>query len=331
MSAILVAPRGGWRIVAGKEFADHILSARFYVLLVILGLAAGVPLVLAAEQIRSLADSVSGAQAVFLALFIIGPRDVSIFNLSVTVESFVALAAPLLGIAFAFDAINGERADGTLPRLVSQPIHRDDIVNGKFTAALAVIALVLVATITVIAGVGLLRLGIVPEWSEVLRLILWVGVTLVYVALWLAFGLLLSVLIRRAATAALVGFGVWMLIAMFGQFIANLVLAVIAPLSGALTADQAIATLQLRAFVLRLLPTTLYNEASTVLLNPSLTQSSTPATIGQAIQAQQQIPTLLSLDQSLLLVWPQVVVLLSLTVLCFAGAYIRFMREEVRA
>ena len=331
MSAIPQAPRGGWRIVAAKEFADHILSARFYVLLVVLGLAAGVPLILAAEQIRSLADSVSGAQAVFLALFVIGPRDVSIFNLSVTVESFVALAAPLLGIAFAFDAVNGERADGTLPRLVSQPIHRDDIVNGKFAASLGVIALVLAATITAIAGVGLLRLGIVPEWSEVLRLVLWVGVTLVYVALWLAFGLLLSVTIRRAATAALVGFGVWMLIAMFGQFIANLVLAVIAPLSGALTPDQAIATLQLRAFVLRLLPTTLYNEASVVLLNPSLTQSSTPATIGQAIQAQQQIPTLLSLDQSLLLVWPQVVVLLALTVLCFAAAYVRFMREEVRA
>lgn len=331
MTAQPMAPTRGWRIVAAKEFADHILSARFYVLLVILGLAAGVPLVLAAEQIRSLADSVSGAQAVFLALFVIGPRDVSIFNLNVTVESFVALAAPLLGIAFAFDAVNGERAEGTLPRLVSQPIHRDDIVNGKFAAALAVIALVLVAVIAVIAGVGLLRLGIVPEWSEVLRLVAWVIVTLVYVALWLAFGLLLSVVIRRAATAALVGFGVWMLVALFGQFIANLALAVIAPLSGALTPDQAIATLQLRAFVLRLLPTTLYNEASVVLLNPALTQSSTPATIGQAIQAQQQIPTLLSLDQSLLLVWPQVVVLLALMALCFAAAYIRFMREEVRA
>ncbi|MEK6720008.1 MAG: ABC transporter permease subunit [Chloroflexota bacterium] len=331
MSAVPIAPRGGWRIVAGKEFADHLLSVRFYILLIILGLAAGVPLFLAAEQIRSLASQVSGAQAVFLALFVIGPQDVSIFNLNVTVQSFVALAAPLLGIAFAFDAVNGERAEGTLPRLVSQPIHRDDIINGKFTAALAVIALVLVAVVAIIAGVGLLRLGIVPEWSEVVRLVLWLGVTVVYVSLWLAFGLLLSVVVRRAATSALVGFGVWMLIAMFGQFIANLLLAFIAPLSAGLTADQAIATLQLRAFILRLLPTTLYNEASVVLLNPSLTQSSSPATIGQAIQAQQQIPTLLSLDQSLLLVWPQVVVLLALTVLCFAAAYVRFMREEVRA
>ena len=36
-------------------------------------------------------------------------------------------------------------------------------------------------------------------------------------------------------------------------------------------------------------------------------------------------------DQSLLLVWPQVVVLIALTVACFAAAYALFMRQEVRA
>jgi ABC-2 type transport system permease protein len=33
---------------------------------------------------------------------------------------------PLLGIAFGFDAINNERAERTLPRLLPQPIWRDD-------------------------------------------------------------------------------------------------------------------------------------------------------------------------------------------------------------
>jgi ABC-2 type transport system permease protein len=80
-----------------------------------------------------------------------------------------------------------------------------------------------------------------------------------------------------------------------------------------------------------LLPTTLYNEASTVLLNPSATFASTPPTVGENIQVLQQAPTLLSLDQSLLIVWPHVVVLLALTVACFAVAYVKFMRQEVRA
>jgi ABC-2 type transport system permease protein len=274
---------------------------------------------------------VSGAQAVFLALFIIGPQDVSIFGLDVSVQGFIGLAAPLLGIAFAFDAINGERAQGTLPRLVAQPIHRDNVINGKFVASLAAITLVLLAVVLLISGFGLLRLGIVPQWAEVLRLILWFVLTVVYVALWLAFGLLISVLVRRAATAALVGFGIWMLIAMFGRFIVNLLLAAVAPISTSAPIDQTLGTYQLHSFVLRLLPTTLYGEASSVLLNPSLTQTSVPATLSQLSQVQQQVPTLLSLDQSLLLVWPHLVALVALTVTCFAIAYVRFMREEVRA
>ncbi len=325
-------PQNGWLVVAAKEFADHVISVRFFVLLIVLGLAAGIPLFLATEQIHDLASQVSGAQAVFLALFIIGPQDISIFGLDVNVQGFIGLAAPLLGIAFAFDAVNGERAQGTLPRLVAQPIHRDDVINGKFIASLAAITLVLLSVVLVISGFGLLRLGIVPAWSEVLRLIVWFAVTVAYVALWLAFGLLLSVIVHRAATAALIGFGVWMGIAMFGRFLLNLVLGAIAPVTDATAVDRALGLYQLHAFVLRLLPTTLYSEASSVLLNPQLTATSTPATLGQLAQAQQQVlPTLRSLDQSLLLVWPHVVALVALTVICFAIGYIQFMRQEVRA
>ena len=324
-------PRSGWLVVASKEFADHVLSVRFFVLLIVLGLAAGIPLFLATERIHELASQVSGAQAVFLALFIIGTQDVSIFGLDVSVQGFIGLAAPLLGIAFAFDAVNGERAQGTLPRLVAQPIHRDDVINGKFVASLAAITLVLLSVVLLIAGFGLLRLGIVPAWSEVLRLIVWFVVTIAYVAVWLAFGLLLSVVVHRAATAALIGFGVWMAVAMFGRFLLNLVLGAIAPVTDSTAVDRALGLYQLHSFVLRLLPTTLYSEASSVLLNPSMTGTNTPATLGQLTQAQQQIPTLLSLDQSLLLVWPHVVALVALTVVCFAIGYIQFMRQEVRA
>jgi ABC-2 type transport system permease protein len=318
-------------VVAAKEFADHVLSVRFFVLLIVLGLAAGIPLFLATERIHELASQVSGAQAVFLALFIIGPQDVSIFGLDVSVQGFIGLTAPLLGIAFAFDAVNGERAQGTLPRLVAQPIHRDDVINGKFVASLAAITLVLLSVVLLISAFGLLRLGIVPTWSEVLRLVVWFIVTIAYVGVWLAFGLLLSVVAHRAATAALIGFGVWMAVAMFGRFLLNLVLGAIAPVSDATAVERALGLYQLHAFVLRLLPTTLYSEASSVLLNPSLTGTNTPATLGQLTQAQQQIPTLLSLDQSLLLVWPHVVALVALTVICFAIGYIQFMRQEVRA
>ena len=82
----------------------------------------------------------------------------------------------------------------------------------------------------------------------------------------------------------------------------------------------------------RLLPDTLYREASLRAAQPAGDRPSRrPATLGQYAQAQQRIPSLFSLDQSFLLVWPQMVTLVALTVACFALAYVLFMRQEVRA
>jgi ABC-2 type transport system permease protein len=242
----------------------------------------------------------------------------------------VALVAPLLGIIFAFDAVNSERHDGTLPRLLSQPIHRDDVINGKFAAGLAVIGIVLVAMLAIVSGYGMFRLGIVPEPGEVFRLIAWTAATFVYVALWLAFGLLLSVAIRNTATAALVGFGTWLFLTLFGPLVLSFLAPIVAPISGA-TQEEVYSSAVFQDTITRLLPSNLYQEISVALLNPSATQVSAPATIGQAIQANQQIGTLLSLDQSLLIVWPQIVALVALTVICFGAAYVLFMRQEVRA
>ena len=322
-------PRAGWMIIGSKEFGDHLLSARFVVLVIVLGLAAAIPLYFAAAAIRDVASTVTDAQAIFIALFWLAP-DAGESGIALpSVAGFLAYVAPLLGLAFAFDAINGERAEGTLPRLLSQPIHRDDVINGKFAAGLAVIGVVLIAVIGAIAAFGLIRLGIVPAAPEVLRIVLWVLLTFIYVALWLAFGMLLSVAIRRAATSALVGFGTWLLVTFFGGLIVSLIGGVIAPVSG--TAEEQLSSIGLQETIRRILPDTLYREASLTLLNPQVTTVSTPATIGGIEQAQQRIPSLLSLDQSFILVWPQVVGLTAMTVACFALAYVLFMRQEVRA
>ena len=302
---VLRVPHAGWRVIAAKELGDHLLSLRFIVLLVVLGLAAAIPLYFAADIIRGAAPEASGSRAVFLALFTIGSQDYTFLR----VDSFVAIVAPLLGLAFAFDAINGERSDGTLPRLLAQPIYRDDVINGKFAAGLSVIGIVLLAVVGIIAGYGIFRLGITPAGEEIVRLGAWILVTFIYVGLWLAFGLLLSVLVRRAATSALIGFGVWFLLTIFGSLIVTLVARAVSPVTGT-TIDEQIGQAQTQQFITRLLPSELYSEVTKVLLNPtSNPQADLPGSLGQAQQAAQQIPTLLGFNQSLLLVMPQIVVL----------------------
>jgi ABC-2 type transport system permease protein len=311
--------RPGWITIGAKEFADHLLSARLYVLLVVLGIAALIPLYFAAERIRAVAADASTTPAVFLYLFQLSPSDVPILR----VDLWIGIAAPLLGVAFSFDAVNGERHEGTLPRLLSQPIHRDDVINGKFAAGLAIISTALVAVVLLITGFGLLRLGIIPAQSELLRLGIWLVTTILYVAFWLAFGLLLSVVIRRAATSALVAFGSWLFVAVpfFGPFIVSFVSNVIAP-------DDANA----RHLINEILPSTLYTDISSVILNPTIQTTSREITASQYLQAQSFFPdSALSVTQSLVLVWPPIVILFGLTIGCFALAYVRFMRQEVRA
>ena len=101
----------GWRIVARKEFADHLSSARFIILLLLLGAATLVPLYFASDAIKSIADQVADTRGAFLILFLA----TSSGNPVPSVLTFVSIVAPLLGVAFAFDAINSERSRDSSP------------------------------------------------------------------------------------------------------------------------------------------------------------------------------------------------------------------------
>lgn len=314
----------GWLVVASKELAETLTSLRFGILMLLLVLAAAVPVYAAAGAIRDAAEDASGASALFLALFTIGADPVPSF------VGLVGFIAPLLGIAFGFDAINGERAQGTLARLLSHPIHRDDLVNGKFAAGIGAIAFAVTAVTMLVAGIGIVRLGIVPSPGEVARLLAWVGVTIVYIGLWLAVATLCSVLVTRAATSALIGIGLWLVLSLFGVLLARIVAGILDPAAGQVGGEAALDHARLEQLLSAVNPGTVHAQATLALLNPGVTAVTVPG-LAQALQLSQQIPTELSLQQSLLIVWPQVVLLLAAMLIAFAVAYLVFLRQEVRA
>lgn len=320
----------GWRTIAAKEIADNLLSVRFIVLLLIVGLAAASTVYFSSQAITQSSQDIRTAlnQAFipptgFLLMF-----TVSKDPFPYPFYSLVGFVIPLIGIAFGFDAVNGERSQGTLPRLVAQPIYRDDVINGKFIAGIVVIALLLGALTAIVAGVGIVRLGIVPDPSDIVRLIAWLVVSIAYVGFWLAFSMLCSVVFRRAATSAIAAFGAWLALTLFFGLIASLLGNFLSPADTGSTADQIAANQQATAMVARLSPTTLYQEATSAVLNPFERNVGGDPTAQQTDQA---IAATVSADQSLLLVWPQVVAIVALTVVVFAAAYVSFMRQEVRA
>jgi len=315
-------PRAGWAVIARKELADHLHSARFYVLLVLLGLVGAVTTYAAAEAIRSASAAATGTPSIFLKLFLVGQAPVPAFYV------LIGFIVPVLGIAFGFDAVSGERAEGTLPRLVSQPIYRDDVINGKFAAGLTVIGVILVAVTLLVAGIGIVRLGIAPTAEDGVRLAVWLAVSLVYVGFWLAFATLCSVAFRRAATALLAAMGLWLVATLFASLLASMAAGVLAPAPADATTDQVIANAAMTDTLSRLAPPTLYSEATRMILDPS---ARTANSLLLATQVDRAIPSNLPLTQSLLLVWIQVVGIVALTVVSFGVAYVLFMRQEVRA
>lgn len=311
---------GGWRTVARKELADHLLSGRFVVLMAVLGIATAAAVFAASGGIRDVAPSAQGITALFLKLFTVTTEPVP-FPLIV----FVGFLAPLLGIMFGFDAVNGERSQGTLPRLLSQPIHRDEVILGKFVAGLAVVAIMLTSLVLFVSGIGIFRLGVVPSAAEVTRLFVWLVLAVIYVGFWQALATLTSVLARRASTSALIPVGTWLVLTLFGTFIFGALAGLIAPRDGSTEAE--VAYLQAEQTISQISPITLFQQGSTVLLDPEV------RTVGLVTleQVDRAIISELNLTQSLLVVWPQLVILVAMTAVMFALAYVAFLRQEVRA
>jgi ABC-2 type transport system permease protein len=312
--------RGGWRIVARKEFTDHVHSVRFVLLVALMSLAGLAAVNSAGGAIRDAADAASQTPSIFLYLFTISPQRVPAFH------EFLGILGPLLGIAFGFDAVNGERAQGTLPRLVSQPIHRDEIINGKFVAGISAIALALAAVMAIVGGYGALRLGVGPTWTDLTRVAAFFVVAVVYISLWLALAILLSVVARRAATAALAAIAIWLVLTLFGGLIAGVIADAVHRVDTASTPEQVIDNARLELNVRRFSPDQLYRDATGVLLNPA--RQTTGLVLTQEPGA---LPSNLPLTDSLLLAWWQLIALVGGSVLLFAAAYLTFMRQEVRA
>ncbi len=321
------APSGGWRTIAGKEMADHLGSLRFFVLLVVVAVAAIGPMFFISTDISNAAPQAAGVPAIFLALFTYAGTGSAGF----TTAGFTAILVPLVGIAFGFDGINSERSQGTLSRLLAQPIHRDDVVNGKFASGIAVIAIMVAMLIALVTAFGILRLGIIPSPEELARVFVWFAATVLYASFWLAFALFLSTVLRSTASAALVGFGTWLALILFGAFLLPALAGALFPIDTSATPDAILSANAAQHVFLRLSPATLYADVVTAVMNPHTNNLLGLGNLGQYVSAKEQIPSLLGLDQSILLVWPQVVALVALTTLLFALAYVMFLRQEVRA
>ncbi len=311
----------GLLAVFRKEMADNFASRRFLIMFGLILLAGLSATYTAAQSIRGDVSSQDAAAGfVFLRLFTVSSGTLPSF------VSFVGFLGPLVGLAMGFDAINGEYARGTLSRVLSNPIFRDSVINGKFLAGVATIGVMLVSIALVLAGLGLRLIGIPPTADEVFRLFFYLVIAVVYVAFWMSLAILFSILFRQSATSALAGIAFWIFLTFFVTMIAATTAQALFPVN-----EQEPQTVLNNAYfsmgLARISPTTLYQETTMTILTPSI-RTLGPVMLTEVIG---MVPGPLPLAQSLMVVWPQLVGLIALTLICFGISYARFMRQEIRA
>ena len=305
------------RAIFWKELGDHFGRRRFILLLgmVVFGTIWGISVMLREVQ----AGASSTNEFLFLQVFYQGS------GVLPSLVFFVGLFGPVVGIALGFDAINGERLQGTLSRVLAQPVYRDAVFNGKFLAGLLTLAVVLVSMVISVVGLGMFVLGFAPAGEEVLRLIGFTIVAIAYLAVWLAVGMTCSIFFRNAVASALVSLTVWLLSLFFLQLAAGAVADILVP--EVTNAAQSLQHSRIEQWLSRISPGMLFSESTNTLLNPAV------RTLGQVSQEQvtSLLATPISATQSLRLVWPHIVAIISVVAGLLVISYAKFMREEIRS
>ncbi len=285
-----------------KELADHFTSWRFIILFALVFAVGIFAIYIDAQFIRG---TVAGTRFVFLQLYTTSGQALPLFIF------FIVFFIPIVGIALGFDTINSEKTSGTMSRLLSQPIYRDAVINGKFLAGVVTIAIMLTSLVLLVGGMGLSMIGVPPSSEEATRLMAFLLISILYGAFWLGVAILFSIFFSRTATSVLASIAVWVF------FIFMFIFPFFAQ------AGQG----QMGLVIMRISPITVFWQIVTILLVPGARTMEQIMASGAA-----GIPTsALSLNQSLLIVAPHLVSLVLLTVVCFAISYIKFMREEIRA
>lgn len=304
--------------VTKKELQDHFNSWRFLIMLLII--VTGIIYVYFA--IGNIKASASSAQSfVFLSLF---TNQAFSSSSSLIPSSFLTLMStllPIAGIVLGLDAINGEKSNGTLSRLVSQPIYRDNIINAKFLAGIVTIGVTLISTTLLVSAMGLWKLGVAPSSEEIIRIFFFLIFGIVYGGFWLGLAILFSTLFKQVALSAIISIAVWIFFAFFFPLIYQ------SMASNAQTVSDVARAID----VSRISPIYLFNESMSVVLFPQIRSSSQMLQVITTDAANYLLASPLSIWQSFIAVWWEVFVTILLTIVCFTLSYLKFMFEEIRS
>ena len=194
-------------IVAKKEFADQITGWRFLVILALFlaialaGTYSGVvsyerELDRYSQQLAAMDDRFDEPGRMMMPAK--PPVEGIYSSMFLTLVSY----GGLLAIAVGFDLVSGEKESRSLKSLLSHPVYRDEIINGKALGGVALLVLV-VGSALLLSTALLLVFSFVPSPGELWMILTYAGVTLLFLMTFFSIALALSTLCQKSGSALL--------------------------------------------------------------------------------------------------------------------------------
>lgn len=134
------------------------------------------------------------------------PSLTDVFGLMVQLN--LPLAAGILALLLSYDVVSKEREEGTIELLLSYPVYRDEVINGKFVSGLFTVALALLIAFTASSGLAVYLTGQLPTLEQLWRLMfVWQG-SIIYMAFFFGLGTLFSTIFRSSWRSLIAGMAV---------------------------------------------------------------------------------------------------------------------------
>jgi len=357
--------------VARKEFIGHLTSKKFIVILglflIISALAMHQGIDNYNEQLDSYKEQISQIKEVEGIEPGYMPEKPSIMLVFMFMSEYIMMLGAILAIAMGFDLLSKEKETKSLKSLLSCPVFRDEIINGK--ALGGTLALVFaMGTALLISLAVLLIFSIVPSMNELAAILVFGIVSIVFLLAYFAIALMMSTVLRDSGSALLctlvIFFILGSLLPIVGSTVAGMVtgeppeppafeiqhetnesegsifyrtgeeIQQYQEELGAWSEKRKPIT---EAFNI-ISPNMNYQKISFFISNPGVysavyeqsspsTSSMTISTTISTIAGESSAP---GLQEMLEKVWKNILALISFSVVFFAIAYIRFMRMDIR-
>jgi len=194
-------------IIARKEFTDGITSKRFWAIVALFFL-----LYLATGYVTTSVFRIGGIT-----------ESRGLLQMTSSVVSTMTLMAPILGIALAFDAISGERERGTLKVLLSRPIYREHVINGKIISALALIGMTVTVSSLLSISASILLQGASIALDDIVRISLFIALSILFSFAYYSISLFISTFSNRSSHSLTISLGVWIFFAFILSLLGSLI------------------------------------------------------------------------------------------------------------